>query len=307
MDTGIRARLFNIQPFSIHDGPGIRTTVFLKGCALRCRWCQNPESQAMRPELFFDADKCAGCGLCVAACPNHAIELKDGRSWTNREACDGSGKCVSVCPSGAREIMGRIEDLETVFNKVIADEIFYRQSDGGVTVSGGEPLSQPDFTSAFLKRCKDAGLHTTIDTSGYADWAAVQQVLEYTDLVLFDLKHMDPDRHLELTGVANDLILENARRIHHQLGVRIQVRTSIVPGYNDSLDNINATARFIAEELSPDVEYRLLPYHKFGEAKQERLEWSGKRLFTGEVPAVQHIEELKRAAESHGLKVQIGG
>ena len=261
----------------------------------------------MHPELFFDADKCAGCGKCVEVCPNNAITLRDGRSWTDRAICDGSGKCVTVCPTGAREIMGRMEEMDTVFDKVMADEIFYRQSEGGVTVSGGEPLSQPDFVSAFLKRCKGAGLHTTIDTSGYAEWKSIAQVMEFVDLVLYDLKHMDPVEHLKLTSVPNDLILENARRIYHDLGISMQVRTSIVPGYNDTIENISATAAFIVKQLSPSIEYHLLPYHKLGETKQERLEWGQDRLFTGEIPKDEHLAELKKTAESFGLNVYIGG
>jgi pyruvate formate lyase activating enzyme len=307
MDSSPRASVFNIQPFSIHDGPGIRTTVFLKGCPLQCLWCQNPESQLKRPELFFDADKCAGCGKCADVCPNHAIRMQGDRSWTDRTACNGSGQCATVCPSGAREIMGRIAEPESVFDTVMEDEIFYKQSGGGVTVSGGEPLFQPDFLTAFLKRCKAAGLHTTVDTSGYADWQTIQGVMDYVDLLLYDFKHMDPVEHKRLTGVSNKTILRNARRIYHELGVTIEARTSVVPGYNDSIENIGATASFIAEKLSPAVEYRLLPYHKFGEAKQERLGWGQDRLFTGQVPTDEHMLELKRVAEDTGLKVQIGG
>jgi pyruvate formate lyase activating enzyme len=307
MNTSPKAHVFNIQPFSIHDGPGIRTTLFLKGCPLRCVWCQNSESQLERPELFFDVDKCAGCGKCVEVCPNNAISLKDGHSSTERAVCDASGECVAVCPNGAREIMGRIEDMDTIFDRVMADEIFYRQSGGGITVSGGEPLSQPEFVTAFLRRCKEAGMHTTLDTSGHARWKHVQQVLEYVDLVLYDFKHMDPVQHEKLTSVSNKLILKNARRIYHELGVSIQARTPVVSGFNDSVENIGATASYIAEELSPAVEYHLLPYHKFGEKKQEQLEWGSDRAFTSQAPSDQHMAELKRTAESFGLKVLIGG
>jgi len=203
--------------------------------------------------------------------------------------------------------MGRTDELDAVFDKVMADKIFYEQSDGGVTVSGGEPLFQSEYLTAFLKRCKAEGLHTTVDTSGYADWETVKQVLEYVDLLLYDIKHMDPVEHVRLTGVSNRQILENARRIHHELGVAMQVRTSVVPGYNDTSDNIGATARFIAEELSPSVEYRLLPYHRYGEAKQERLEWQPERLFTGQVPTTELMLELQQVAEAYGLQVGIGG
>jgi pyruvate formate lyase activating enzyme len=307
MEAARQGEVFNIQPFSIHDGPGIRTTVFLKGCPLRCLWCQNPESQERRPQLFFDADKCEGCQRCIGVCPNDAISLVNGKSRTDRAACDGSGACAAVCPTGAREIMGRTETPESVFDAVMADRMFYEQSGGGVTVSGGEPLYQPEFLIDFLKRCKEAGLHTTVDTSGYASWRTVRQVLEYVDLVLYDFKHMDPVEHERVTGVSNESILRNARRIHHELGVAMEARTSVVPGFNDSIENIGATARFIAEELSPAVEYRLLPYHRFGEVKQHRLEWQGPRLFSGDVPTDEHMSELKRVAGSFGLKVRIGG
>jgi pyruvate formate lyase activating enzyme len=260
-----------------------------------------------RPELFFDIEKCAGCGKCIDVCPNNAILIKEGRSWTDRSLCHGSGECATVCPNDAREIIGQPDDPEAVFNKVMADEIFYQHSGGGVTVSGGEPLFQPEFLIAFLKRCKAAGLHTTVDTSGYAEWQTIRQVLKYVDLLLYDLKHMDPAEHLRLTSVSNQPILENARRIYHELDINIEARTSVVPGFNDTVENIAATARFIAEELSPSVEYRLLPYHKFGEAKQERLEWGEDRLFTAEVPDDDHMAELKCAAESFGLTVHIGG
>jgi len=303
----ITANILNIQPFSIHDGPGIRTTVFLKGCSLNCLWCHNPESQLKTLELLFDADKCAGCGLCVAVCPNNAISLKDGRSWTDRNRCDGHGACVAVCPNGAREIAGEAKELDVVFDKIMEDNIFFRQSEGGVTISGGEPMQQAKFVAALLSRCKAAGLHTAVDTCGYAKWEIIEQVLEYTDLVLYDIKHMDSVQHKQLTGVPNELILENAKKICHQAGKEMQVRTSMVPGYNDSDETIQATATFIAMELSPSIAYHLLPYHCFGEAKQRKLEWGGDRLFTAAVPTDEHVVKLQRIAESTGLSVFIGG
>jgi len=298
--------IFNLQRYSIHDGPGIRTTVFLKGCPLRCLWCQNPESQASQPEIFFDREKCTGCGTCVQACPEGAIEIKDGKSRTNRQLCKGIGRCAEVCPNEARNLIGRYVTAGEVFKEVKADEIFYLRSGGGVTLSGGEPLAQPEFAIALLKLCKDAGINTALDTSGYARWETLKRVLEYVDLVLYDFKHMDPVEHKKCTGVSNDLILDNARKIHHELSITILVRVPIIPGYNDSVENIEATARFIAKELDKSIKVHLLPYHRLGEVKYERLERPGKP-FSTEPPSEERMSELKKIVESFGLTVFIGG
>lgn len=298
--------IFNLQRYSIHDGPGIRTTVFLKGCPLRCLWCQNPESQSAQPEIFFDREKCKGCGTCVKACPKGAIEIKDGKSRTNRQLCKGIGKCAEVCPNGARNLIGRYATAGEVFKEVKEDEIFYWRSGGGVTLSGGEPLAQPEFVIALLKLCKDAGINTALDTSGYTKWGTFKRVLEYVDLVLYDFKHMDPVEHKKYTGVSNELILDNVRRIHHELSITILARVPIIPGYNDSVENIKATARFIAKELDKSVKVHLLPYHRLGEVKYERLERPGKP-FSVKPPSEEHMAELKKIVESFGLTVFIGG
>ena len=298
--------IFNVQHYSIHDGPGIRTTVFMKGCALRCLWCQNPESQSTRPELFFDSEQCKGCGTCVQACPEGAIELYDGRSWTNRKLCMGAGKCAEVCPHEARNVMGRYVTAEEIFKQVAGDAIFYQRSGGGVTLSGGEPLAQPRFAMSLLKLCKDASIHTALDTCGYAPWDMVRQVLDYVDLVLYDFKHMDPVEHEKCTGVSNDLILDNARKIHHELSIPILARVPIIPGYNDSVENIEATARFIATELGNSIKVHLLPYHRLGETKYERLEKPGKSVSI-EPPSEERMLGLKEIVESVGLTAYIGG
>lgn len=298
--------IFNIQHYSIHDGPGIRTTVFLKGCPLRCLWCQNPESQFTRPELFFNADLCQGCGKCVEVCPNHAITLFEGKSHTNRNLCNASGECVQVCPNDARNIMGKYITAEEVFKQVSADAIFYQRSGGGVTVSGGEPLMQPRFTASVLKLCREAAIHTTLDTCGYAGWESARRVLEYVDLVLYDFKHMDPVVHKELTGMSNELILENAKKICHELGIPMLARVPIAPGLNDSLENIRATARFIASELDGAVKVHLLPYHRLGEAKYERLEKPSDSVAL-EPPSDARMMELQEVVKSFGLTTVIGG
>ncbi|HEY42181.1 MAG TPA: glycyl-radical enzyme activating protein [Dehalococcoidia bacterium] len=298
--------IFNIQTYSIHDGPGIRTTVFLKGCPLRCLWCQNPESQVLQPEIFFDSEKCTGCGKCVQACPNGAIEICDGHSRTNRELCQGSGKCAEVCPNEARNIMGKHVTAGDVFKEVAADSIFYQRSGGGVTLGGGEPLAQPQFAVSLLKLCKDAGIHTALDTCGYARWETMKRVLEYVDLVLYDFKHMDPVEHEKHTEVSNDLILDNVRKIHHDLSIPIIARVPVIPGYNDSIKNIEATSRFITAELGDSTGVHLLPYHKLGETKYDRLE-RAESAISITPSSEEHMSELQKIFESFGLIVHTGG
>jgi pyruvate formate lyase activating enzyme len=298
--------IFNIQRYSIHDGPGIRTTVFLKGCPLRCVWCQNPESQSARPEVFFVAENCTGCGACVRACLEGAIELVGERSRTDRARCRGTGKCAEVCPSEARSLMGRQITAGEVFDEVAADDIFYQRSGGGATLSGGDPLAQPEFAAAVFRLCKESGIHTALDTCGYAPWRTVRQVLEHVDLVLYDFKHMDPDQHQRYTGVPNELILENAERIHRELDIPMLARVPVVPGYNDAVENLTATARFVATELGDSVEVHLLPYHRLGEAKHERMEQPEKSI-TAQPPSDERMEEIRKIFESFGLTVHLGG
>jgi pyruvate formate lyase activating enzyme len=306
MMNSTKGIIFNIQRFSIHDGPGIRTTVFMNGCPLHCFWCQNPESQTLRPEIFFDAEKCKGCGKCVQACPEGAVEISEGRSKTNRGLCKGIGKCAEACPNEARNLIGREAKLEEVFKEVAADAIFYQESEGGVTLSGGEPLTQPQFAMSLLKLCKEAGIHTVIETCGYGRWETVRQILNYVDLVLYDFKHMDPVEHEKGTGVSNELILENSKKIHHELFVPILARVPIIPGYNDSVMNIEATAKFIATELGSSIKVHLLPYHRLGETKYERLERPSQSISI-EPPSEEHMSELQRIVESFGLTAMIGG
>ncbi len=300
--TGI---VLNVQGYSIHDGPGIRTTVFLKGCPLRCSWCHNPESQHTLPEIEFDAGKCLGCGRCVAACARGAVSLRGTHSHTDRHACRGAGDCVAACPNGARTLHGSWRSAESVFAEVQADAPFFRRSGGGVTLSGGEPLAQPEFAAELLRLCRQAGLHTVVDTCGHARWEVAQQVLRYADLVLFDFKHMDPDAHRHLTGVDNRLILDNARRIHHELALPLHARVPLIPGCNDSAANIEATARFIATQLAPSVPVCLLPFHRYGESKYARLERADEFLRTAP-PDEDHVEQIRRRFVAHGLEAVVG-
>ena len=305
-EKSVQGVIFNIQHYSIHDGPGIRTTVFIKGCPLRCLWCQNPESQLLQPEVFFNQEKCVGCGQCVVVCPCRAIEIQEGKARTNRERCKGRGKCAEVCPYEARSLMGRHVTADEVFREVAKDEAFYESSGGGVTLSGGEPLAQPEFAAAILRLCKKAGLHTAVDTCGYAAWEMVKEVLQYADLILFDFKHMDQVKHQEYTGVPNRLILENAKRIYRELRRSMWARIPLVPGYNSTKENIRATAEFISRELGSQVRVHLLPYHKMGEVKYKRLEREGGDLHI-EPLEEEKMEELKKIVESFGLETVIGG
>lgn len=298
--------VFNIQHFSIHDGPGIRTTVFLKGCPLRCVWCQNPESHDFKPVLFFDAEKCTGCGACAASCPEGAVRIFEGKSATDRRRCQGAGQCAETCPNAARSLVGRCMRADEVFEDVNADFIFYQNSGGGVTLSGGEPIAQPEFSIAILKRCRRAGIHTAIETCGAARWETLRAVLEHTDLVLYDIKHLDPARHKQHTSVSNRRILGNARKIRRELKLPMHARVPLIPGHNDSAENLDATARFIAHELGNEVHVHLLPFHRFGETKLERMEKPEDGVSI-EPPDEDRIVEVKKIFESSGLTVIIGG
>ncbi len=306
MTDSTRGVIFDIQGYSIHDGPGIRTTVFLKGCPLRCAWCQNPESHRFLPEVLFATEKCEGCGRCVSACPERAVRLEGGKSTTDRRLCRGAGACAQACPNEARAIIGRWTNVDEVFEAVAADAMFYRNSGGGVTLSGGEPLAQAEFSAGILRKCREAGFHTALDTCGDAPWEVLEQVVRHVDLVLYDLKHMDAAEHQRLTGVSNDRILDNARRIHRELSLPISVRMALVPGFNDSPENLERTARFVAEALSPAVPVHLLPYHRLGEAKWERLGRAGEAAAAA-VPTDEHVADCVKRLEAHGLTAIVGG
>lgn len=297
------ALTFNIQRFSIQDGPGIRTTVFLKGCPLSCKWCSNPESQNSCQELMYRGQKCQGCGSCVQECPEEAVQLVDGRSVIDRAKCTLCFDCVDVCCSGALEISGQTRTLDEIFDEVCRDELFYKNSGGGVTVSGGEPLLQSDFVLQFFKRCREKSLDTTLDTSGFAKWEEIEKILPYTDRILYDLKHLDPDRHLQGTGVKNDLILDNLLRIVNTESAGVWIRIPVIPGYNDSERHVSEMALFLRDLKIEKVS--LLGFHKWGTPKYEFLgrkpAWEGEKS-----PDESHLERLKKIMESKGLNVTIG-
>ena len=257
--TGI---LFDIRRYSIHDGPGIRTTVFLKGCALSCLWCHNHESQASGPDLILRDNRCIRCGECVAACPNGAITWTDDGPVTDRSKCTGSGRCASVCYSEARAVAGRAMSVTDVMEIVERDRPFYEESGGGLTISGGEPLLQPYFTAALLRAAKARGIHTVLDTCGHASWKSLDRLRRDVDLFLYDVKLMDDARHRLFTGASNRRILENLRALAAR-GHDIVLRVPVVPGINDDDENLEAVRRFAAS-LPALAGLDLLPYHRIG-------------------------------------------
>lgn len=301
--VGLKGAIFNIQRYSVQDGPGVRTTVFVKGCPLRCLWCSNPESQKQQPQVSHRNSLCDRCGRCVEACPRDAITIHSGGIRIHRGKCDNCGLCVPACYPGALELLGREVSEEETLAEARKDALFYRNSGGGVTVSGGEPLAQPEFVAGFLRRCQEFGLHTTIDTCGYADSKALQLVLEHVDLVLYDIKHMEDETHRRATGVSNKRILANALAVA-SAGVSMIMRLPLISGINDSEENVRRTARF-AQELGVR-RLDLLPYHRFGTSKYTNLD-RRYRLDGMATPPDDVVQHLKAMLESMGLECQVGG
>ena len=294
--------IFDIKKFSIHDGPGIRTTVFLKGCPLSCWWCHNPEGQASQEELILRPDRCIACGACIEACDRGAVTSDRGIVVTTRERCTACGACVDVCYAGARELVGRTGTVADVMEEIERDRPFYDQSRGGVTFSGGEPLSQPAFLRDLLEACKARGLHTVLDTCGFAAWEVLDRVRAYVDLFLYDLKLMDDARHREISGVSNKPILRNLLRLSRE-GHRIILRVPIIPEVNDDEENLRQIARFAAA-LPSLQRVDLLPYHRIGRDKYERL---GKDCLMPEVepPTRERAREIARMVAGFGLEVNV--
>jgi pyruvate formate lyase activating enzyme len=269
-------RVFDIQRFSLHDGPGIRTTVFLKGCPLRCVWCHNPEGMTPTPEVSFLVEKCIACGECARVCEHGAHLLKtsntQGSEATHvydRNACQACGDCTEYCDAGTLEFVGRAMSVEDVMKEVTQDRAFYANSGGGLTISGGEPLAQIDFTVALLQAAREQGFHRCLETSGFASWQRFQPLLPLVDLFLFDCKETDEPRHRNFTGQSNLLIIDNLRSLH-AAGAKIQLQCPVVPGFNDRQDHFAGIAE-LAKSLPHLEGIRLLPYHPLGESKLQRF------------------------------------
>lgn len=300
----MEGQVFNIMKYAVHDGPGIRTTVFLKGCPLNCWWCHNPESQELKPQLTFFPNRCIGCMDCIAACKENAIKAVDGKVVTDLDKCKNNGDCTLVCFAEAREMAGQSMSVEEVVKELLKDKIFYDESGGGVTFSGGEPLVQKTYLLELLKEMKKLGIHTTIDTCGYASSETIKEVAGLTDLFLFDLKHMNSEKHEKYTGVPNDLILENLN-ILHSMGKEIIIRIPIIPGFNDSDEELNELRNYIAT-LKNVKEVNLLPYHNIGQEKYNRI---GKPYKMKDVkePSQDDMEYAANIMNGNGIKVKIGG
>ena len=284
----ITGTIFNIQGYSIHDGPGIRTTVFIKGCPLRCFWCQNPESQKKEPEIFLKKEMCTVCGLCVGICPKKAISLSSESSLIDRRICIGCGKCAEICPNEARKLIGRHVTVDYVIYELLKDMKFYKKSGGGVTISGGDPIDQPNFVVGLLKGCKEAGLHTVIQTSGFTSWEIMSNILEYTDFVMYDIKCIGEKKHYLGTKTSNRIILENAKKIYKSKKGML-IRVPLVPGYNDTIQEIRAIEKFVVSELK-GTRIELLAYNKLGESKYKYLD---REPFQEETQSEEIIKALK--------------
>jgi pyruvate formate lyase activating enzyme len=272
--SDVTGRIFDMQSFSIHDGPGIRTTVFLKGCPLRCLWCHNPESVGREPDIGYIAHKCIACGQCVEVCEHDAHKITEQGHVYTRDLCVTCGTCLPGCPTGALEMAGKDITAAEVIEQVERDRMFYERSGGGVTLSGGEPLMQPEFTHAILSLASEAGLHRVVDTSGCAPWKTAEPLLQMADLVLYDLKATDSDVHRQLTGVPNELILSNLRSlIGMDDGPDVWLRLPVIPGCNTDDQRITAMADLCAElDASPRVKgVFLMPYHRLAESKYEQF------------------------------------
>jgi len=298
----LQGLVFNIMRFSVHDGPGIRTTVFLKGCPLSCWWCHNPESQSFRPEVMYAADRCAACGDCVKACDEGALTWNGG-PLRDHDKCSHCGKCVNACVTDARRLAGEWMTVDDVVRRVYRDVVFFEQSGGGVTFSGGEPLSQPDFLFAALGACRAQGIHTAVDTSGFARPETLAHIAERTDLFLFDLKLVDSDRHKQCTGVSNGLILENLAMLT-RMKKEVVVRIPIVPSVNDDEANIRHSIDLLSRTGVHSVD--LLPYHETGTDKYRRL-GANAPMQNVTPPSPDKMNDLSDRFCRHGFTVRIGG
>ncbi len=305
--SGPQGLIFDIRKYSIHDGPGVRTTVFFKGCPLDCQWCCNPESQAGQPELIWVRERCLGCDLCLTVCVKEALSTAaDGGKSIDRARCDRCGECAERCPGEALNLLGRWRTVEEVLAEVARDALYFEASGGGLTLSGGEPLAQPDFAAELLRRYKheEKGRHTVVETCGFVEWPVIERIAPDVDLFLYDLKHMDPAEHRRLTGQSNQVILDNAGRLA-AAGHALVIRLPLIAGCNDSRRHLEAAADFTLS-LPGVRRIDLLPYHRLGEPKYRRL---GKAYALEGTPSLsgEQAARAREVLEARGLEVTIGG
>ncbi|HOC46873.1 MAG TPA: glycyl-radical enzyme activating protein [Syntrophorhabdaceae bacterium] len=298
--------IHKIERFSLHDGPGIRTLIVMKGCPLSCRWCSSPHTQSPKPEILYIKTRCQGCGLCLAACENGAITLDEINALvkTDHSRCIGCGNCVLSCPNRARELSGRYYTAEEMLREVEKDAAFYRRSGGGITVGGGEPTMQADFAGEFISLCRSHCIHTAMETSAYTAWEKLSPLLSCLDLVYIDLKHMDENRHHAWTGVPNKLIIESIKRAANV--IPLILRVPVIPGFNDSVENISKTADFARELGRNLLRLELLPYHRYGIHKYEELARSY-TLESLKPPSDEHMSKLRDIARTAGIDCEIDG
>ena len=299
--TGI---VFDIKKYSLHDGPGIRTTVFLKGCPLECLWCHNPESTSLHREIMFWEDRCIHCGDCISVCPTHAFSIVEGKIHFDKKKCIPCDLCTSVCPSGALEMIGKNISVKEVMDEINKDTVFYDDSGGGVTFSGGEPFVQFDFLLALLKFCKQQEIHTAVDTTGFVKVEKLAAAVEYIDLFLYDLKLIDNSSHEKYTGVSNEPILSNLIKLS-KLNKKVIIRIPIIPDINTDLKELDKIAGFVSS-LQFIKEINILPYFPGGVEKYKRLQ---KRTepFTTRQPSHKEMQEIAKMFTKHDFEVKIGG
>ena len=297
---GIKANIFNIQHFSVHDGPGVRTVVFFKGCSLHCRWCHNPESIHAAKEILLYPDRCIGCMACREVCPVGAQVFDETGHWIDRSKCIHCFKCCEECYADALVSVGEWRNTGSILKEILENKGYFDQSKGGVTFSGGECMLQPDALTELLKGCQAAGVHTAVDTAGNVLWESFEQVLPYTDLFLYDIKAMDSDVHKTCTGVGNERILENIKQLA-ELSARVVIRIPTIEGVNADEENIRKSGEFVKKYL-PRAEMELLPYHKFGFGKYEALGMDLPDAAFG-TPTKEKMEHLKGILREIGISL----
>lgn len=297
--------IFDIKRYAIHDGPGIRTTVFLKGCLLNCPWCHNPEGKVREQEFMWWKEKCIGCRDCQNVCTKDAISFSDDGLLLDKTKCDLCGACTDICHSEALKLVGKKMSVAQVMKEIEKDIAFYDESGGGVSLSGGEPLLQPDFSVNLLKTCQKLGIHTAVDTCGYASSEILLKISEHTDLFLYDLKVINDEKHIKFTGISNKLILENLKRLSDG-GPKTVVRFPLILGVNDDEKDILELGEFVSSLINVK-ELNILPYHRAGVEKSKRLGRPADSFFVNQTPSAETLREIEKKLKGFGLRIQIGG